>query len=195
MTKTYSPEEVRLAVLKRCQELVLEHNLNKKEQHEDEAQDKEVCEEVAEEEVKEHEDEMHKKGVKKSSHKLKNFLDKQSKKKALKKFMGAPAAAAPVGQSLASQIGWPNAKKSEIVKKEDAKDIKELPEIKKEKVEKCGETKVVKKVKKADKVAGMNAPKDPMGVTEKVKEPKADEAPPKPKAATTLKDFMAKRKK
>jgi metallophosphoesterase (TIGR00282 family) len=60
-------------------------------------------------------------------------LDKKNKKKELKKFMGAPAAApAPKAPSIASQIGWPNAKKSEAGKKEDAPDIKALPKLKKD---------------------------------------------------------------
>lgn len=206
MAKTYSPEEVRLAVLKRCQELVLEHNLQKKEKHEDEKQDKEVCEECCDEEVKEHEEEMHKKGVKKSSCKLKNFIDKKNKKKDLKKMFGgsAPAPAAPQA-SIAEQINFGGKFKKGEEKVEKCGD---------QQVEKCGEQKVMEKqapdiealpklkkpvkgkkpVKKAA-LAGVNPPKDPMGVTEKVKKPVDGDAPPKPKAATTLKDFMAKRKK
>jgi hypothetical protein len=56
---------------------------------------------------------------------------------------------------------------------------------------KCGATEKAEE----NKAIGLSAPIDPMGVNQKVKEPAADEAPPKPKAATTLKSFMAKRKK
>jgi len=214
MTKTYSPEEVAKEVLKRCQRLVEEYKL-KKAEHKDEKEDKELCEEAAEKEVDEHEDEMHDKKKVKKGGKLAAFMSKRQKG-----INEEVSSAVDQGASLKGNIARAHKEAKKVGHYSKEKELKdtakrisatvrgEMKEIKPNlpksevvkcgTVEKCGDIKEVKKTKKAEtsKAIGLQPPKDPMGVTEKVKEPSAsDMKAPKPKAATTLKDFMAKRKK
>jgi hypothetical protein len=164
--KTYSPEEVRMKVLEKVQEIYKNSSLSKKED----------CEEIAEKEVKEHEKEMHEKkkvekcGTIKKNSKLKDFLDKKKKKKELKKMGAAPAPAPspapssgipPKKPSLGSQINFPGMTKEEG---------------------QMGQKKAV----------GLTPPQKE---GEPPKTPSVSDMPPKPKAATTLKSWMEKRKK
>lgn len=154
MSKTYTPEEVAKAVLKKCQELVEEQKLKKAEI--------DKCGDINKE----------KSPVAKSSH-LKNFMEKKKKKADLKKIGGlghagtATPGSVPAtgGSSIASQIGFGKKEKK------------------------------VKKVKKADPMAANKAAGLKPLTSDKIKPPSADQMPEKPKAATTLKSYMAKRKK
>jgi hypothetical protein len=191
MAKIYSAEEVARAVLNRCKELAEQNKMEKKEEN---------CEDIAEKEVEEHEEEMHDKKKKvekcgdmnKSSHKLKEFV-KKKKKTDLKKMFGRtatsaqgggstpPPAPAP-GTSIADQIGF------------GKKEVKKCGTMKKARgseMEGAGDEKdPVRKEEGTQKAVGLK----PLA-SDKVKPPSADQMPEKPKAATTLKNFMAKRKK
>jgi hypothetical protein len=207
MSKIYSPEEVARAVLKRCQELANQSKLVKKEicesSKEEDAKDAaeehkkkdkshketkekdkkakehkekemEKCGDM-EKSAKHKEKEVEKCGDMKKSSKLKEWI-KKKKKTDLKKMFGRTATSAegsiapppppPPGTSIADQIGFGKAQK----------------------MDKCGT--MSKEESLTSKAVGLK----PM-TSDKVKPPKADEMPPKPKAATTLKNYMEKRKK
>jgi hypothetical protein len=221
MSKQYTPQEVALAVLNRCKELTEASKLAKKE-HKDEKQDKELCEDIAEKEVDEHEDEMHK--VKKSSHKLKEFV-KKKKKTDLKKFGGGshtsgmgggslPGSTATTGgPSIASQIGFgkKEVKKARVDEGKSNAEKRQDREARNDRMigsdsgeafgtpkqpSKSAAKKVIPKLPKdvnknaipAQKAVGLK----PL-TSDKVQAPNSDELPAKPKAATTLKNFMSKR--
>jgi len=180
MSKIYTPEEVAKAVLKHCKDMMDKSKLVKKEHD-----DKEEDEKLIEEKIKEHEGkckkcdkekceckkEVEKCGDIKKSSKLKDFLDKKKKKTDLKKLMPANSGisgsvASTGGPSIASQIGMG----------------------KQEKVKKCGT--MNKEEGQTSKAVGLK----PI-TSDKIKAPSSDQMPEKPKAATTLKGFMEKRKK
>ena len=168
--------------------------------------------------VEDHEKEMHKKKVKKGG-KLAAFIAKRQKgineeiSRAVDQGVSlkgniarAHKEAKKIGHYSKAKELKDTAKRIHENVKEESKKIKpNLPKSEVEKcgtVEKCGEQKVIKKTKKAEanKAIGLSAPKDPMGVTEKVKEPAVSDMPAKPKAATTLKSdklkaFLDKKKK
>jgi hypothetical protein len=123
MSKTYTPEEVAKAVLKKCQELNEEHKLKK-------AEEIDKCGDMSKEKSpidKCGDMNKEKSPMEKSSH-LKNFMEKKKKKADLKKIGGGTqttgAGGAPLpgsvattgGPSIGSQIGWPGSGKSEMKK-------------------------------------------------------------------------------